>query len=80
VIKQPRDSVEFEQRAPSANDDPSNAISGQNFAQFKNSKLFQKFMQKEQTKATPVDAAQKPQSSVITEIAKTYKVNQRLNP
>lgn len=37
-------------------------------------------MQKEQTKATPVEAAQKPQSSVITEIAKTYKVNQRLNP
>jgi hypothetical protein len=42
--------------------------SAQNLNQFKNSKLFQKFMAKEQSK--------KPEP--VSEIAKTYKVNQKL--
>ena len=50
-------------------------------------------MQKEQNKATgtavknenlategSIKPAQKAQSNVVSEIAKTYKVNQRLNP
>ena len=87
LVKQPRDSVDLE-RPPVQNDDPSNAVSNPsgNLAQFKNSKLFQKFMAKEQTKATTPTAAegaqkqQQMQTSVATEIAKAYKVNQRLNP